>query len=50
MIKVPEKLIRYVDFEEGKIISVDLPEELKAEFEKFKEKALKAMREELADY
>lgn len=36
MIRIPKKLNKYVEFEEGKIIAVDLPPELEEEFEKFK--------------
>ena len=37
MIKVPEKLLPYIDFDDGEIISKDLPSDLKKEFEEFKE-------------
>lgn len=36
MIKVPEKLVPYIDFEENIVIARDLPPELKKEFENFK--------------
>lgn len=38
MIKVPEELKDYVDFTEGKIIAVNLPDELQKDFELFKYK------------
>lgn len=42
MLRVPEKLLPYVDFEEGKIIAVDLPKYLESDFE-----ALKKVYEEI---
>ena len=50
MLKIPDNLIKYVDFEEGKIIAVNLPESLEDDFQKFKEEIKKEMNEELADY
>ena len=50
VLKVPDRLIQYVDFEEGEILSVNLPDELKDDFEEFKACAQKSMGEELADY
>lgn len=50
MILIPKKLVPYVDFEEGKIISKDLPSELEEDFKKL-EKTYEAMKkEELTDY
>ena len=36
MIRVPEKISPYVDFDNGKIIAINLPKELEEDFEKFK--------------
>lgn len=50
MLKIPDKLLPYVDFEEGKIMAVNLPDELKEDFEALK-KAYKTMKEDkLTDY
>lgn len=50
MIVIPEKLMPYVDFEEGEILAVNLPEELKDDFEALK-KAYKASKDaELTDF
>lgn len=51
MLKIPEKLKDYVSFEEGKIKAVDLPPELKQDFEQFKELAEKTLfSNDLAEY
>ena len=50
MLKIPDKLLPYVDFEEGKIIAVNLPDELKEDFEALK-KVYKTMKEDkLSEY
>ena len=50
MLKIPDKLIPYVDFEEGELLAVKLPEEFKKDFEAL-EKAYKSTKEDkLADY
>lgn len=50
MLKIPDKLLPYVDFEEGKIMAVNLPDKLKEDFEAL-EKAHKTIKEDnLADY
>lgn len=50
MLKIPEKLMPYVDFEEGKIMAVNLPYELKKDFETL-EKAFETMKQDkLAEY
>lgn len=37
MIRVPENLLPYVDYDDGEIVSKDLPPELEEDFKKFKE-------------
>ncbi len=49
MIRVPENLIPYVTFENNKIKAINLPNELRNEFEKFKEIYEKS-KKELTDY
>lgn len=51
MISSPEELRPYIDYDNGEIIAVDLPDELKDEFEKFKA-YLKKLEEEypLSDF
>ena len=51
MINIPESLQPFVDFAEGEIISVNLPPELKKDFEQFK-KNIQEQRESdhLADF
>ena len=46
----PNKLLPYVDFEEGKIIAVNLPDDLKDEFEKLKEIYQELEHDRLTDY
>lgn len=36
MFKVPKKLQPYVDYEDGKLISVDLPDDLQTDFKELK--------------
>lgn len=36
MIMVPKELQPYIDYEDGKMIAVNMPEKLKPEFENFK--------------
>ena len=50
MIRIPEKLIEYVDFEEGKIIANNLPKELEDDFEKLKKQYDVMKNDELAEY
>ena len=51
MIRVPKKLQEYVDWEEGEMISVNLPDELKDDFEKFKSEYEKLKKENpLSDF
>lgn len=50
MIRIPEKLLPYVDFEEGKIIAVGLPEELTDDFEVLKVKYESMKKDELTEY
>lgn len=40
MLRIPDKLLPYVDFDDGKIIPVNLPDDLKGDFA-----ALKAVYE-----
>ena len=50
MLRIPDKLLPYVDFEEGEIVAVNLPDELKEDFETL-EKAYETMKQDkLADY
>lgn len=50
MLKIPPALLPYVDFENGKLIATDLPEELKDSFAKL-QKTYKAIKEdEYTDY
>lgn len=49
MIRVPENLVPYVTFENGELIAVSLPDELRTEYEKFKE-IYKKSENELIDY
>lgn len=50
MIRIPENLAPYVDFEENAIVaSADMPPELSADFEKLKETYEKAKAEELTE-
>lgn len=50
MIRIPEKLAPYVDFEEGEIISVNLPADLREEFEVLKKAFEKMQAAEFTDY
>ena len=50
MLRIPQELLSYVDFDEGKLLSVNLPEELKVEFEELKEKYEATKKERLAEY
>lgn len=50
MFKVPEKLIPYVDFEEGAIIPVNIPENLKDDFEIVRKEFIESNKEKLTDY
>lgn len=50
MLRIPEKLSQYVGFEEGKIISVNLPKELEEDFEKLKKQYEAMQKNELAEY
>ena len=50
MIKVPEILIPYVNFDDGEIVAVDLPSELIPDFEKFKKQYEILKSEPLTDY
>lgn len=50
MIKVPNELAEYVDFERGKVVAVDLPDKLRREFEKFKKSVEVSTKEDLTDY
>ena len=45
MIRVPKDLSQYIDYDDGKIISKDLPPELEEDFEKFKE-SIEKLKEE----
>ena len=36
MIKVPKELQPYIDWKDGKMVAINLPEKLKSNFEKFK--------------
>lgn len=50
MIRIPDKLLPYVDFDEGEILPVNLPDDLKDDFEALK-KAYKTMKEDkLTEY
>ena len=46
----PYNLLPYVDFEEGKIIAVNLPDNLKDEFEKLKKIYKELEQDRLTDY
>ena len=50
MIKIPENLIQYVDFEEGKIVSINLPKELEDDFNRLKELFNSMKNDELTEY
>lgn len=50
MLKVPQKLLPYVDFEDGEIYAENLPDSLKKEFERLKEEYEKRKNENLAEY
>lgn len=50
MLKVPQKLLPYVDFEDGEIYTENLPDSLKEDFEELKEKYKKMQSEGLTDY
>ena len=50
MLKVPQKLLPYVDFEDGEICAENLPESLKKDFDELKEKYTKMQSERLTDY
>ena len=50
MLKIPENLLPYVDFEEGKIIAVNLPNELKEAFKNLEKDYEAAKKEKFTDY
>lgn len=50
MLKVPQKLLPYVDFEDGKIYAENLPDSLKEDFEELKKTYEKLQHENLTDY
>lgn len=50
MIRVPKKLVQYVDFEEGEIIATDLPPELEEDFLNFKKIYEETKKDKYTDY
>lgn len=50
MFRIQEELIQYVDFEEGKIVANNLPEELEDAFEKLKKQYESMKNEDLKEY
>lgn len=50
MLKIPENLLPYVDFEEGNIIAVNLPNELEEAFDNLKKDYEAAKKDEFTDY
>lgn len=51
MIRIPKELQPYIDYEDGKMIAVDLPDKLKPEFEKLKNKIEELEKEDpLAEF
>lgn len=50
MIKVPKKLIPYVNYDDGEIVAADLPSELIPDFEKLKKQYEILKSEPLTEY
>lgn len=50
MLKIPENIAPYVDFDDGVLIAVDLPPELASDFERFKRQYEELKADPLADY
>lgn len=51
MIRVPQELQPYISWKDGKMIPVNLPDELKDDFEKFKKEHEKLQKENpLSDF
>lgn len=45
MVRIPDNLKGYVDYQDGVMVAVDLPDELKDEFERFREDVERATKD-----